>query len=306
MASPINSPSLEPTPTPAPTLFESDLIGELPTEQIDSDDNDEILAEIPVYLNNKLSKYLHLFQYPLRNAPFTSRTGPLSIRMKPNSKKVELDLPLDTRSAFYNTDRGEDFAMGMNDKTIKTAYDRRMEEHGEQSSGNMYNKNKQKEDELLDKMTLTSTDIPSQTKYLIGVLRQDELHVTPLHSIVQLRPGFKYIDKIDEKLKAANKRIQDQEKLEETKKPVVENNQAQAVQVSVKNAEQDGPGRRNLYSMSVRNAEEEQWQPMVYYDERSSQAEKVYESLYATKKDELECATSSEDYLEMLSGIKHN
>ncbi|KAI7863361.1 Sin-like protein conserved region-domain-containing protein [Spinellus fusiger] len=196
---------------------------------IDSDAEDEILAEIPVYLNSNLSEYLYLFQYPLRNAPFNNKNGPVAARIKPGSKMVELDLPLDIRSPCYNTDRGEDFAMGMNDKTIKTAFDRRMEEHEEESS-HSYNKTKKKEEELLDKMTLTSTYIPDQTKYLVGVLRQDELHVTPIHSVVQMRPGFKYIDKIDDKLKAANKRIQDQEKLEE-KKPVVEKNEIQAVQV---------------------------------------------------------------------------
>jgi DNA-directed RNA polymerase-3 subunit RPC5 len=85
-----------------------------------------------------------------------------------------------------------------------------------------------------------------------------------------LRPGFKYIDKIDEKWKAANKRIQDVEKQEE-KKRETDANTAQAVQVSVKNADRDnGSIRRNLYSMAVRNAEEEDWQPIVYYDENVS------------------------------------
>lgn len=44
-----------------------------------------------------------------------------------------------------------------------------------------------------------------------------------------MRPGFNYLDKIDEKFKAANKRIHDVEQQEEKKK--VES-QAQTVQVS--------------------------------------------------------------------------
>lgn len=97
----------------------------------------------------------------------------------------------------------------------------------------------------------------------------EELHLTPINTTVQLRPGFKYIDKIDEKWKAANKRIQDVEKLEE-KKRGADANTAQTVQVSVKNAERDGNLRKNMYSMAVRNAEEEAWQPIVYYDENVS------------------------------------
>ncbi|KAI8354019.1 Sin-like protein conserved region-domain-containing protein [Blakeslea trispora] len=233
------------------------------------EEEDEVLAEYPIYLTNELSKYLYMFQFPMRSVPFNGRNGPNAARIKPRARMVELDLPLDTRSPNYSTERGEDFAMGLNDKVIKTAYDRRMEEHEEELMGHGYNRTqKKKEEELLDKMTLTSTEVPSQTKYVVGVIRNDELHITPINTTVQLRPGFKYIDKIDEKWKAANKRIQDVEKQEEKKKNT-DPNTAQALQVSVKNAESHGM-RKNLYSMSVRNAEEEEWQPIVYYDENVS------------------------------------
>jgi len=135
------------------------------------EEDDEILAEYPIYLTTELSKYLYMFQYPMRSTPFTSKTGPSAARLKPKSKKVELDLPLDTRSTNYSTERGEDFAMGLNDKTIKTAYDRRMEEHEEELSMGHNYKAPKKEEELLDKMTMTSIDVPSQTKYVIGVIR---------------------------------------------------------------------------------------------------------------------------------------
>ncbi|KAG2199588.1 hypothetical protein INT47_012188 [Mucor saturninus] len=265
---------------------------------------DEVLAEYPIYLTTELTKYLYMFQYPMRSTPFNSKNGPNAARIKPKAKMVELDLPLDTRSSNYSTERGEDFAMGLNDKTIKTAYDRRMEEHEEElSMGHSYKQPKKKEEELLDKMTLTSVEVPKQTKYVVGVIRDEELHLTPINTTVQLRPGFKYIDKIDEKWKAANKRIQDVEKLEEKKKGV-EANTAQTLQVSVKNAEREGNIRRNVYSMSVRNAEEEDWQPIVYYDETSLQAEKVSEKLYTGNKQLLDCKTTNSEYLDQLSSQK--
>lgn len=133
---------------------------------------DEVLAEYPIYLTTELSKYLYMFQYPMRSTPFNNRNGPNAARLKPKAKMVELDLPLDTRSANYSTERGEDFAMGLNDKTIKTAYDRRMEEHEEElSMGHSYKAPKKIEEELLDKMTLTSVEVPIQTKYVVGVIR---------------------------------------------------------------------------------------------------------------------------------------
>lgn len=140
-------------------------------QQSHQEEEDEILAEYPIYLTTELSKYLYMFQYPMRSTPFDSKTGPNAARLKPKSKMVELDLPLDTRSPNYSTERGEDFAMGLNDKTIKTAYDRRMEEHEEQLSMGHNYKAPKKEEELLDKMTLTSTDVPLQTKYVVGVIR---------------------------------------------------------------------------------------------------------------------------------------
>ncbi|KAI8967108.1 DNA-directed RNA polymerase III subunit Rpc5 [Mycotypha africana] len=232
------------------------------------DEEDEILAEYPIYLSTELSQYLYLFQYPMRSTPFNNKTGPTAARLKPKAKMVELDLPLDTRSPHYSTERGEDFAMGLNDKTFKTAYDRRMEEHEEELSGyGRSRQTKKEEDELLDKMTLTSVQVPCQTKYAIGVIRDEALHITPIRTTIQLRPGFKYIDKIDEKWKAANKRIQDVEKQEE-KKRSTEPGTVQSVQVS------------------------------------SYQAEKVCEKLYCSSKEPLECLTTKSKYLEQLSGIK--
>lgn len=38
----------------------------------------------------------------------------------------------------------------------------------------------------------------------------------------------------------------------------------------MKNTEKENPARRNAYSMAVRNAEEENWIPVVYYDETVS------------------------------------
>ncbi|KAI7851781.1 DNA-directed RNA polymerase III subunit Rpc5 [Circinella umbellata] len=251
----------------ASVTFESDLTT-APGVAFDSSDNDQddpVLAEIPVYLSNNLSKFLYIFQYPLRNAPFDSRSGPVAARVKPKAKMVELDIPIDTRSPYYSSERGEDFAMGMNDKKIKTAYDKRMEEHEEEELYGRTTANK-KEEELLDRMTFSSTEVPAQTKYVVGAIRDGELHLTPVHGTIQMRPAFTYIDKLDEKFKAANKRIQDVEKDEDENKKA-ETGKAQALQVSMKNSEKEGHSKRNAYSMAVRNAEEELWQPVVYYDE---------------------------------------
>ncbi|CAO3610449.1 unnamed protein product [Cunninghamella echinulata] len=253
------------------------------TMEIDHDSEDEIVAEFPVYLSTQLCNDIQIFQYPMRNAPFRPRQGPVGARVKPKAKMVQLDLPLDTQSRYYNTERGEEFSMGTHDKVIKTAYD--------------------KQDELLDKLTLTSTYVPTQTNYLVGVLHNDELHVTPVKNIIQMRPGFNYLDKIDDKWKAANKRIQEVEKQEEQKK--VETEKAQTLQVSMKhNDNSESSTRRNLYSLAVHNAEDENWVPIVYCDQMSSEAEEQYEKLYCKQYEQLNSKMSQLDFLDQISAIK--
>lgn len=59
------------------------------------------------------------------------------------------------------------------------------------------------------------------------------MHLTPIHGAVQLRPSFKYLDKIDEKKKQASKKISDEENKELLAKQKAEQEQkARALQVT--------------------------------------------------------------------------
>ena len=78
--------------------------------------------------------------------------------------------------------------------------------------------------------------------------RLGELHLTPVHSTVQMRPAFKYIDKIDEKFKAANKRIQDVEKEEDETKKKAESGKAQTLQVRG-NIDERGSGQEGRVAL---------------------------------------------------------
>jgi len=58
------------------------------------------------------------------------------------------------------------------------------------------------------------------------------MHLTPIHGTVQLRPSFKYLDKIDEKKKQAAKKVNDEENKEVLAKQKAELEQkARALQV---------------------------------------------------------------------------
>ena len=48
----------------------------------------------------------------------------------------------------------------------------------------------------MDKTVLQSSRaLPDCSNYCVGVFQDDELHITPLKGIVQMRPHFNYLDK---------------------------------------------------------------------------------------------------------------
>ncbi|CAO3597383.1 unnamed protein product [Absidia cylindrospora] len=237
----------------------------------------------------------------MRNTPFAPRQGPTAARIKPNAKWY---------SSIYLWTHGRGIIVQNVGKTLPWGCMTRLSrQHMIDVWKNMKNeqrfggnsKNKKQEDELLDKMTLTSTEVPTQTKYLVGVMHNDELHVTPLKTVIQMRPGFNYLDKIDEKYKAANKRIQDVERQEEKKKMDA---QAQTVQVSMKQNDHGVNSRNNLYSMAVRNADQEQWKPVTYYDETTSEAELEYSRLYSSRSVQLRSTMTQSEFLDQISALK--
>ncbi|KAI1302437.1 DNA-directed RNA polymerase III subunit RPC5 [Mortierella claussenii] len=219
-----------------------------------ADEGDELIKEIPVYLSQRLAKYLYLFQYPVRAAalPYTQGSGPSKARIKPISQLIELELPLDTSASQYNRERGEELAFGMNDKALRTALDGEPDDEDEK--------------ELLDRQTLISTLIPNATNYLAGVLRNDEMHLTPFHGAVQLRPSFKYLDKIDEKHKQANKKVSDEENKDILAKQNADQQQkAKALQVQVRSAA-DSEARKASGPNKTRLADDENWTKLDYFD----------------------------------------
>lgn len=72
------------------------------------------------------------------------------------------------------------------------------------------------------------------TRPLLNCLHDlDELHLTPFHGAVQLRPSFKYLDKIDEKKKQATRKVSDEDNKEMQAKAKAEDAaKAKALQVT--------------------------------------------------------------------------
>ncbi|KAJ3324731.1 DNA-directed RNA polymerase III subunit RPC5 [Boothiomyces sp. JEL0866] len=101
---------------------------------------------------------LLFLQFPTRSKPFTNY--PTAARVKPNSNKLQVDLPLDN-PAHYDEFRNQEYQTEL--KNIQ----------------------------------LDSFQIPKNGKYMVGIF-EDTLHLTEIKDIYQLRPTLSHIDKHQE------------------------------------------------------------------------------------------------------------
>ncbi|GJP51727.1 hypothetical protein CLOM_g10874 [Closterium sp. NIES-68] len=119
-----------------------------------------VVREIDVFLMPRVDDQtkLYLFQYPLRPAwrPYGLEERCQEIRVRPLQSRVEVDLAIDTSDSSYDHDAA--------DQLKQTT------------------------------QTLTSSQLNLATNYATGILRGNELHLNPLHAVVQLRPSLAYLD----------------------------------------------------------------------------------------------------------------
>ena len=201
---------------------------------MDSDEEDPVVEEVEVYLSQRLAHNLYLYQYPVRPAHMTyDDVMHLGARIKPGQQRVELELGINTLSSNYAQSKGEMIARNVDGAYPKTY------------SG-----------DSMDKQVLTS--VPSgidTSRYIIGNYANGELHVTPLRGIVQLRPGFGYLDEADARAQ------------KDSEEGIGEEDEAKPVTVRFARRETDEARARRIasYEYVNRRREEERWISMTYH-----------------------------------------
>eukprot|EP01103_Thecamoeba_quadrilineata_P019831 TRINITY_DN8221_c0_g1_i1.p1 TRINITY_DN8221_c0_g1~~TRINITY_DN8221_c0_g1_i1.p1 ORF type:complete len:405 (+),score=56.70 TRINITY_DN8221_c0_g1_i1:32-1246(+) len=130
-----------------------------PNQHQQQEDQDFVVKEMPVYLTQSMADNLLILQYPLRP------------RWKP-----------------YNQNNLTGVRIAPKESKIELEYRLERDEN--------YNK---EDNSGYDKFILTSTNIPLKTNYAVGVIRSNELHITPISppnaGIYQFRPQFDYLDR---------------------------------------------------------------------------------------------------------------
>ncbi|RLV92482.1 DNA-directed RNA polymerase III subunit [Spathaspora sp. JA1] len=137
-------------------------------EEEQADVDDPVIDSIPLYINTMPSRFknsLHILQYPGRSKTRSLNQGHYQAAIKPQSKYLEVKIPLDT-GKFFDGGKVEDWGEEIGQQTL----------HG-----------------VLDS---------SESGYYIGKLETNgdgnrKVVFVPIDSTVQLRTSFQYIDAID-------------------------------------------------------------------------------------------------------------
>ncbi|XP_066291491.1 DNA-directed RNA polymerase III subunit RPC5-like [Branchiostoma lanceolatum] len=247
-----------------------------------AEDDDPVVDEVDVFLAKGLAENLYLFQYPLRPSGVIHDPSKVqAARFKPQHQKVELEVGIDTQSRQYAWSKGEQIALNVDGK-------------GQEAShfGS----------DVMDKQVLTSTTVPTPSScYAVGMVRDGELHLTPVHGTVQMRPSYNYLDKADVRMKEAaaamaadaGESSQDEEE---------DNPRAVTVRFARPETDETKARRMASYQYIEQQVAEEQWINCSLHGTKGPYAEKERQLLYtrATDFDASHLTRPPKEYLSML------
>ncbi|XP_048575681.1 DNA-directed RNA polymerase III subunit RPC5-like isoform X2 [Nematostella vectensis] len=253
------------------------------SKMADEEDEDAVVQEVDVFLAKSLADKLYLFQYPSRPAVVTyDPVQHLGARIKPQQQKVEIELAVNTSGSNYYEPRGEQIASDV---------DRRANDAGEKdiyfASG------------LMDKQVLSSGQTPADaSRYAVAVLKEGELHLTPLRGVLQLRPNLQYIDKVEAGVKqtAIGKDDGDSQDEEEDAKTVT-------VRMARPETDKAKLQRMSSFKYLEKKEAEEQWIPLQYYPPQHSMASLDRDDLLCkdASAESPEISVSPREYLKLLT-----
>lgn len=186
----------------------------------------ETLELLTSTIKAEMHKDLYLMQFPLtQQSPLTAKENeaPGIFRLKKESGVCELRLPLKTNSVVYDKDAGERYGFASQEMDS-------MNEGNDQLQNNLSN-----EDGFLDKVLLEGNPVLNGSgrcgTYLVGVVKNDGIHLNALKSVVRFRPCLKHLDANDTMAKRheseveSGSEIEDNAKKQKNKKEMLEKKQ---------------------------------------------------------------------------------
>ncbi|QUC20238.1 uncharacterized protein UV8b_04479 [Ustilaginoidea virens] len=260
-------------------------------------DDDPITASYSVFLNPALplGRRLLVLQQPNRtdDAP---RPPPTELRLKPQSGMVEVDLPLDNTRA-YDRDKGLRWGRVLQSSLAAKSggthglaggfgfgavpqRGRRKGEPDDDAAAYMDWNEAVRQDKVLKTQTLGGQYPDSdEVQYMVGVFQGNNLHLTPVSSLVHLRPQLHHLDAATQQERAASAAAAAASKdaAAASSAPTA----ARAIHMTIKNTADGEAITTETMADRLRFVQTEDWRKMRYTDENDEAAWDVYnESLF--------------------------
>ncbi|CAG8949203.1 hypothetical protein HYFRA_00004826 [Hymenoscyphus fraxineus] len=295
------------------------------------DDTDPIVASYDVYIKPKsnINRDIYVLQFPNRGVdlPYSSANDcqPMKFRTKPKTGMVEIDVPID---AFNNYDRSKGMNFGAALRT--SAASKGHGSHGLPGGfgiGGTQARGRKAKGEEEDISDMTSTEFVSAVRegkvlakqtlggqmvtsdgtnpqYMVGTFRKNQLHLTPVKHIVQLRPQFHHVDAQAEQKKASAHGSNS------TAVPP----QARAITMTVKSNVDGENDKIDTMASRISSTQQEPWIQYRYVDEAEDEAWAVFqENFFVGPNDDLtneellndmpklKSSLDNEEYLDVIS-----
>ncbi|EPE25961.1 hypothetical protein GLAREA_01873 [Glarea lozoyensis ATCC 20868] len=260
------------------------------------EDPDPILKSYDIYIKPGMhqEREIYVLQFPNRShrLPYLARldSQPQKLRTKPNSGMVEIDVPVDTWN-FYDRLKGIQWGEALKESNATKGKG----SHGlpggfgiggVQARGKGRGKSDEEEnlghlntlsdfagalerDQVLKKQTLGGqvvTKNESNPTYMIGTFRKNQLHLTPVDRIAQMRPQFHHIDALSE-----------HKRMNAVRETPAQTSAARAIHMSVKSGVDGEEDSNDTMARRIAATQAENWKHHRYVDEDTDEAWAIYQ-----------------------------
>ncbi|KAF7306737.1 hypothetical protein MIND_00465400 [Mycena indigotica] len=277
---------------------------------------DEVISRIPIRFSNALSSKVQIHQFPLLTRalqvpPSAAASGKrISARIKPVVGRLEVHIPADTRAEVWNGERARELGAA------------RVEDDREK---NQEITTKGRADEpRLSEVRMRSEPIEQPGTYMLGIMRDGQLHLHPIAETHQMRPTLTYLDVISRK----NKRSRQPNDSDSDdgpppdpdepapapvpKKERKSTGDVREVHVTARKSEDKGGGAQALGGLStarremlavIHAEEDEDWQDLQFFDVTTAESEEVFAGLFSRSEEALQCKEDMTVFLKSIEGL---
>ncbi|TFY52613.1 hypothetical protein EVJ58_g9913 [Rhodofomes roseus] len=258
-------------------------------------EDDQLVSVLPIHYSNALAPDVHIHQYPLLTRPLqvpptAAASGKrIKARLKPDVRRLELHVPVDTRPEVWNAERSTDLGKA------------RVEDDKEKNQALPQVKQREGEEPRLAEVRMRSEQVPHTGVYVLG-----QLHLHPISETHQLRPTLTYMDVLSRKNRRGRGGAGSDDDSDEgpppdpdepapapaPKKEKKAAGEAKEVQVAVRKADDRGPQaqggmtqvRRDMLKI-IHDEEDQEWQDLEYCDGEQSCASRRHAALTRIRAD---------------------